>query len=250
MEARVVPMLAVQRELTGLPRGMERFRAYVASIHGEGDPAIPLVAFNPMSREHVGAVLDDLIGMGAEAVASETAHRAADQLALVPAAVRVGLVVADDAGGGWTDRYLNDFTYRFSEEKQVTKGWATVVFWSSETPDARRVSTETAATIYRVAHRERHGAPKTLGAMLEQERRAYAFAGRPAFDLDADDLDYTADAIARYLDADDRPTQVACLYGDDAARSTGYEPLGFSRWAGLALATSRTSDVDPVAALG
>ena len=54
--------------------------------------------------------------------------------------------------------------------------------------------------------------------------------------LDPDDLAYTRETIEPYLAASDRPTVVACLYGDEAARNLGYRPLGFSLRAGLALA--------------
>ena len=54
--------------------------------------------------------------------------------------------------------------------------------------------------------------------------------------LDGDDLAYTRVAIAPHLDASDRATLVACLFGDAAARALGYPPHGLSERAGLALA--------------
>ena len=54
--------------------------------------------------------------------------------------------------------------------------------------------------------------------------------------LDDDDLAYTRETMAPHLERGDRPTAVACLYGDEAARELGYPPLGFSARAGLALA--------------
>jgi len=39
-----------------------------------------------------------------------------------------------------------------------------------------------------------------------------------------------------YLQSEDYPVQMTYLYGDGAARELGYEPLGLSDRAGLALA--------------
>ena len=54
--------------------------------------------------------------------------------------------------------------------------------------------------------------------------------------LDADDLAYTREVIAPYLDTKDYSTIIACLFGDEAARSLGYSPMGLSQRAGFALA--------------
>ena len=72
--------------------------------------------------------------------------------------------------------------------------------------------------------------------MLKQEGEAMAAAGCDEPALDPDDLAYTREIIEPWLAASDRPTVVACLYGDEAARRLGYRPLGFSPRAGLALA--------------
>ena len=63
-----------------------------------------------------------------------------------------------------------------------------------------------------------------------------AVAGCTAPVLDAEDLAYTREVLRSYLDADDMPTAVVCLFGDAAARTLGFTPLGLSPWAGLALA--------------
>ena len=50
------------------------------------------------------------------------------------------------------------------------------------------------------------------------------------------DLAYSAEVIQEYRDTRDYPTIFTCLFGDEAARSVGYPPLGLSPRAGLALA--------------
>jgi hypothetical protein len=83
-----------------------------------------------------------------------------------------------------------------------------------------------------------HHAPKTLREMLEQEGYAMARAGCTSPALDDDDLEYTRTVIAPHLDAHDRATVIACLFGDAAATALGYPPQGLSDRAGFALALS------------
>jgi hypothetical protein len=54
--------------------------------------------------------------------------------------------------------------------------------------------------------------------------------------LDAEDIAYTREVLADYLDATDMRTCIECLFGDAASRTLGFTPRGLSPWAGLALA--------------
>jgi len=87
--------------------------------------------------------------------------------------------------------------------------------------------------------------------MMRQEGLALAFAGATEPALDPDDLHYTREVIQPYLDSQHFPTIFACLYGDEAAKSVGYEPLGLSTKAGyaLALADVQQSGTRPETAL-
>ena len=65
--------------------------------------------------------------------------------------------------------------------------------------------------------------------------------------LDADDIAYTREVIAPFLDAEDMRTTIECLFGDDAGRTLGFTPRGLSPWAGLvlALADARSNQPPP-----
>ena len=154
----------------------------------------------------------------------------------VPGRFRVALVVADDAHGGWTNRYQSEFDQRFGGAAMYKRGWITGILWTSEEPSAEAARHEVATAIHRFTHDRRYGPPTTLKAMLAQEGAAMAAAGCREPALDADDLAYTRETMAPYLGSADRPTAIACLYGDAAARELGYRLLGFSPRAGLALA--------------
>ena len=49
-------------------------------------------------------------------------------------AMKVGLVVADDARGGWTERYCSEFSHRFEGKALDKRGWIVGILWASETP--------------------------------------------------------------------------------------------------------------------
>jgi hypothetical protein len=89
---------------------------------------------------------------------------------------------------------------------------------------------------YRTAYVQRHGPARTLGDMLLQEGRVMAMAGCTVPVLDAEEIAYTREVLAPFLDADDMRTCVECLFGDAAGRTLGFTPRGLSPWAGLALA--------------
>ena len=91
-------------------------------------------------------------------------------------------------------------------------------------------------TLHRLAHIQRQGYAHMLRHMLAQEGSAMAQAGATTPSLDAEDLAYTHEVLADYLDAVHEPILLPALFGDPAAHELGYTPLGLSPRAGLALA--------------
>lgn len=235
MKLSFLPLLHIQRELYALPRGVERFREYIKTMTDPetGDLALPLVAMNPMGKEHVPALIEQYIALGAEQIVQ-------DAIASVEAdfdrTYKVALVVSDDLKGGWTNRWASEYGHRIEGHAITKRGFITAILWTSETPTAERVRDEVLTSIYRVEYLQSHPAPKTLRAMLEQEGYATSRAGCTRPSLDPDDLEYTRTVIAPHLEAHDRATVIACLFGDAAANALGYPPHGLSERAGLALA--------------
>ena len=238
MKLEFVPLLKVQRELYGMPRGMERFRAYLATMIDPEtrDLKLPLSGMNPMGKDHIPLLLDQYLAMDADRIASRAAADAESRLADVQGEFKVALVLSDDAMGGWTNRYTSEFGRRFGTKAYHRRGWLEVGLWTSEVPAAETVREQVLAAIYRAAHIERHGFAHTLRDMLAQEGFAMAQADCTEPALDLDDLVYTREVIRPYLDTKDYPTIISCLFGDEAARSLGYAPLGLSARAGFALA--------------
>lgn len=242
MELEYVPLLRTQRELYDLPRGGERFREYLRRMIDArtGDLRLPLVALNPMGKPHVAECLDALLALDADGEGARTLAAVAPRLAAEPGTYRVCLVLADDRGGGWTDRAASEFTHRFETRALDTRGWLTGQLWTSEAPSREDVRVEVAAVLWRAAWLGRHGAPRTLGEMLEQEGAVMKAAGR-AQTLDIAALERTATVLTPLLEREDRPTVIAALFGDEAALRLGYPALGLVRDAGLAWALAKAS---------
>ena len=239
MQLELIPLLKDQRDLYSIPRGQERFRAYLETMmntDGSDVEFLPMVTMNPMGKEHISTMLDTLLAMDAEAVAAGAIADASNPLSKDPGVFKVGLVVADDLMGGWTNRYTCEFSDRFEVEPRFKRGWLSVVLWTSEPPSAQQVREATLTTLHRAAYIQRHGVAHTLQEMLNQEGYAMTMAGCGRPTLDTEDIDYTREVISPYLSNQDYPTLMACLFGDRAAQLLGYTPQGLSERAGLALA--------------
>ena len=235
MPLALLPLLEIQRDLYAMPRGMERFRDYIKTMTDPetGDLALPLVAMNPMGKDHIPALIDEYIALGAERVAGEAIESAGANLARD---YKVGLVVSDDLKGGWTNRWASEYGHRIEGQAILKRGFITAILWTSESASAERVRDEVLTAIYRAEYLEMHPAPKTLADMLRQEGYAMARAGVMTPSLQDDDLAYTRSVIAPHLAATDRATVIACLFGDTAANALGYPPQGLTDRAGLAMA--------------
>ena len=237
MTLEFLPLLQIQRDLYAMPRGMERFREYIKTITDaeSGDLALPLVAMNPMGKDHIPALLDEYLALGAERIAADAVASVGPGFS--PAvSYKICLVVSDDLKGGWTNRYASEFSHRIEGAAIAKRGWLTGILWTSEPASERAVREAVLTSIYRAEYLQTHTAPVTLGEMLAQEGYAMARAGCAGPLLEPDDLAYTRSVIDLHLDASDRATVIACMFGDSGANALGYPPQGLSDRAGLGLA--------------
>lgn len=235
MKLSLLPLLHIQRDLYAMPRGRERFNEYIKTMTDPetGDLALPLVAMNPMGKEHVAVLIDQYIALGAEQIAEEAIDGVTTDF---HRDYKVSLVVSDDLKGGWTNRWASEFGHRIEGHAITKRGFITAILWTSEPASAQAVRDAVLTSIYRVEYLQAHPAPVTLRGMLEQEGYAMARAGCVTPALDADDLEYTRTVITPHLDASDRATVISCLFGDPGAAALGYPPQGLSDRAGFALA--------------
>ena len=253
MKVTYLPVLGTLRELYLQPRDMHRFRSYIStSTGGTDDIVLPIGVANPMAKEHAVARIDALLAAHAEEIGAEAAADAAQRLARVPGDVEVkaALVLVDDAGGGWTNRFTTEAAVRFPGRGALRRPFATGLVWTSESPSAAELRRELLGAIYRVAYQQRRGLPTTLVDMLAQEGLAGVFAGAEP-GLRGGEL-AAARAILNTLGDDPPyPTTFASLYGDEAATQLGYQPLGLPARAGFEVALADAVDrrLEPLAAL-
>jgi hypothetical protein len=247
MNLEYVPLLQIQRELQSLPRNNARFQRYLGEMKNQYGPdgmRIPLLAANPMAKDHVTAVLDALLALDADKIAVHAMEEASSRLGDVPGHAKVCLVVADDLMGGWTNRYDYEYQQRFqwaggpptSLPKWLKHFWLWGYLWSSEPATERTVREAVLTCLYRAGYIHRHGPARNLREMLVQEGIVMTMAGCSGPVLDPDDIDYTREVLTPFLDARDKRTVIECMFGDLAGRTLGFTPRGLSHWAGLALA--------------
>lgn len=247
MKLSLLPLLHIQRDLYAMPRGMERFREYIKTMTDAetGDLTLPLVAMNPMGKEHIAALVEQYIALDAEAIAADAVDAFTRSTERSPErsparsperSFKVGVVVSDDLKGGWTNRWASEFSHRIESQAFLKRGFITGLLWTSEPASTAAVREAVLTSLHRAQYLASHPFPTTLGEMLDQEGEAMARAGCPAPALDADDMAYTRSVIEPHLAATDRATVIPCLFGDSAATALGYPPQGLSDRAGLALA--------------
>jgi hypothetical protein len=254
MKFELVPILEKLRDLYLIPRGPDRFGAYIDLATGgvaasKDIPYPPLVTVNPMAKEHALEFVESWISLGAEEVAKTVLEEANARLKSVeyPRTIKVGLSVLDDLKGGWTNRTFNDAA-RFKVGESLEKtGWLCVPVWTSEIPNLEELRTVVLESAFRAAFVVQHGDPKSLREMIAQEGFVAVFANRSLefdnLESQLEELEYSRAVIAPYLESAHQPTVIACLYGDDAAKELGYPPLGLSKNAGFQIALADALEV-------
>lgn len=238
MDLTFLPLLQVQRDLYSLPRGRGRFEEYLRALRDPrtGDLKLPLVAMNPMGKEHLAPFLDRLLALDAEGIGARAVAEAQAALPALPGSLQAGFVVADDLRGGWTNRAASEFSQCFRPRALLQRGWITAALWTSETYDPPRLREEMLLALHRAAHVLEHGEARTLAQALRQEGAAARRAGVVRPRLAAAELGAVRAALAPFLERTEEPILIAALYGDDAARELGFQALGVRGRAGLSLA--------------
>ncbi len=248
-----ISTLPTLHQLYSMPRDMTRFNWYIdvmtrTNAEGKTDIVMPIGGVNPMGREHCLEAVDRLMAMDADGVAAHTAHEAEQILGCNLDGAKVFINLLDDVRGGWTQRHFSEAGYRYSSEDVMRanreRRFVLVALWASEVErfSPERVRQQTLDAVYRFAHMQQHGRPVTLREMMALDGAAARFAHITEPTLDADDLAYTREVLAPYLDATDTPTVMAALFGDAVAETLGYPKLGLSDRAGIALAINCHSE--------
>jgi hypothetical protein len=248
MPALLEPILQACRNIYDLEGVMERYNAYVHLMTEARGEFLPLGSFSPMGKRQKD-FLDGLLAQNAENHALEVANAALSELELLQT-YRIALVVVDEPRNGWTQRYLTDAEWRFAPPHSIPKSnkpriadalWVTVQLWTTEfdgterLPGLEYVRQETRAALSRAKYQNSNGLPTTLEQMLRQKAFVLRFSGEQ-IPLPTDELEYTKSVLEPLFSSRHYPTNFAAFYGDEAAKSVGFSPLGVSARAGFGLA--------------
>ncbi|HEY8461990.1 MAG TPA: hypothetical protein VIM99_16495, partial [Blastocatellia bacterium] len=91
MRLEFVPLLQVQRDIYSLPRGWERFRAYLQTMIDPEtkDIKLPLAVMNPMGKDHALALLDQYLAFNADELVARAVAGAESNLSNVEGRFKV-----------------------------------------------------------------------------------------------------------------------------------------------------------------
>jgi hypothetical protein len=242
MHLDLFPTLQIQREFFAKPREIARFREYLGLLSDGEDIVTPINSLNPMGREHNAAKVEELIAIDAEAVATRALTEAEQRLPNAPGAFKFSLVVSDDLRGMWSNRTTGELSRRIPGPKldnALKRGFIEIACWVSQPWTPELIRQEVLMMAYRLAYWQMRLVPKTLDEVMTQEGLAMRFAGL-SLTLPTDDLDYSRHVLAPHRATTDTTILMPALFGDEAAREFGYQPLGLSPRAGLEVALAET----------
>ena len=204
-------MAEVYRKSTSGGSASDRFNAYVAA----GRAGLPVSGYNPMTSQPVLATIEALIDLGAEDRLEKVANRTAESLGYERDDV---MYVTVAAPGMWTDRLATEVEHRF-----VAKQPEGVLLWVGEPIEANVLDTEFVAQTVRLTHCRWHGPPAALADAFRQEGLAGALGGAVGRAHPQ-----AAEVFGVLADDSGLATQVAYFYGDEAASTMGFTPLGLT----------------------
>ncbi len=233
----LLPLLDRMIDLYQQPRDIARFNAYLTTLTAKDgkDLDLPIGVYNPMAREHVLARLQLMKQLGAEdQLAVEI--RAINQRSDAPnETVQVGIGLADDLGGGWTNRYSTDYQHKFKTRALLVRRFCTPVFWTSEPFSPAQAVSRSREYLHRFIYQQQHGMPVTLADHIRQEGTVLRQSG-PLVPVPPESLSVARSLFEENRHTDDYPFIFTFLYGDAAAATFGYRPIGAFANMGLAAA--------------
>lgn len=233
-EVTIAPTLARMAVVYALSRtggsSSPRFVAYRTLVEQHWG----LAAFNPMAGASAAAAVHALLALQTEDVAAVAAQRA---LALYDWREPVTLAVVVATPGMWTDRLATEVRHRTNAERRDAHG--EILLWADDSPSVEAIARESAAEAVRTMWTSLHGSANSLRAVLAREGLAYALAG--AATLHQPESARVSEALEVLGDSRTLGDIVAVMYGDAAAVTLGYTPLGLAERAGFGFAIEQAA---------
>lgn len=197
-----------------------RFQRYVEL----GRAGLPVSAYNPMTNQDVLGTIDDLLASDAETVIEDAAN---DQAQVLRFTDDLDMYIAVATPGMWTERTATEVEHRL-----LGRASSQVLLWNGESVSTTSTIAETIAQLVRVVWIKHHGPPATVADAVGCEGLAAALGQLDTKQRGPDDR-AVADALDILGEDTALGTMVAVVYGDDAARTLGFTPIGLTEKAGL-----------------
>lgn len=234
-----MPILDRMVALYEQPPTPARFQTYLAMLQGntKGDMVLPIGGYNPMAKPHVLDKLKALQALGAEEIATQAANAWNDKFAKTTEPVfQICLTLADDAQGGWTNRFTTDFDSKFKLNPLISRGFCTPYFWTSEPLTSPEVATRIRAYLYRTVYGSEHPRPTTLAHHLQQEVYVHQMLdiAPPSYSPAA--LAETEELYQTFAQEEDYNLIFNFFYGDEASASLSFSQAGMGQLTGYTYA--------------
>lgn len=235
-----LPVLDKMIEFYELPLEPARFQTYIKMLSGgkNDELVFPIGAYNPMAKSHVLERLVELKSMNAEAnmeaqfLEFNDAFTEEDKDMII----HVGINLADDLKGGWTNRYSTEFDQIFKINALVERNFCTPILWSSEPYSQSLIENRTKAYIARHIHYREHGRVITLQEHFDMEKTAASYAVSEHDPLEEVEKDLLLEYLAEQGGNEDYATIFNFFMGDEASEHLGYKTFGIPPYGGFRLA--------------
>lgn len=239
MKFELIPVLSIMEELYKQPISAERFQAYLSLLQGgtKGDLILPIGGFNPMAKDHVLTKLYELKALQAEELIQEVAAELNATLdSEVAPTIQIGLNLADDLKGGWTNRHATDFDSKFKINALVERNFCTPFVWSSEAYTADLIRSRTFEYAYRTLYWKHHSRLVSLEDHVNQEVYVCRQVGATS-DLQADaNLETIQAFYADNKEEEEYSVLFNFFYGDAVSSSLNYPAYGITEINGFEFA--------------
>ena len=229
MKFQLLPVADIMIALYQTPVSADRFTNYMKILQGNapGDITMPVTFFNPMGKEHVLNRLKELKDLKAEEhMKTILAYINRTITSFSSKEITVSLALADDLGGGWTNRYTTDYDSKFNTNDLLKRNFCNPLFWVSEAYSEDLIKERTADYCYRVLYRSTASQPLTLEDHLEQELFVARHNPFRTSDSHMEELNKIDSFYKQHKQTTQYPTIFNFLYGDDASREIGHTAYG------------------------
>ncbi len=173
MRFELLPIIDTMLNLYAQPRTPARFQTYLKLLQGEtkGDLVLPIGNFNPMAKAHLTEKLLELKNLRAEELLESTIAEINENLPKTKNGLvyKLALNVADDAQGGWTNKFTTDYDSKFKFNALFARQFCVPILFSSETISENLVISRTKEYCFRTVYWSQNSKPKTLKDYVEQE---------------------------------------------------------------------------------